>query len=365
MTEPLTPADCDLRDFAFMPLDVVRLRDSDLSIHVTGEEFRAAVLLWCAAWHQVPAASLPDDDKTLAALAGFGRVVAEWKKVRDGALRGWVACNDGRLYHPVVAEKAREAWRGKHQHAYGKLGDRVRKANKARQDQGLEPWVIPSFDDWLSAGMPLERDLFPLEKTTNSAGKDPVSAGNGKDSGRNDDGIPKENPLKGQGEGQGQGELKEERDSAGAQGDEPGAYLPSGTPYGRMAKLLRSRGVDVSPGNPHFRAWVDQGLTEDEAIAGIESARLAKPAPEAIPWAYLAKTLETARAKAAAVPEKGAEPAKPKQSEDRWWLNNAGIDRKGRELGLFARGGESYLDFKDRIFEAIRRRDAAAQEQTA
>ncbi|WP_025517546.1 YdaU family protein [Bordetella trematum] len=159
--------------------------------------------------------------------------------------------------------------------------------------------------------------------------------------------------------------LKEERDSAGAQGDEPGAYLPSGTPYGRMAKLLRSRGVDVSPGNPHFRAWVDRGLTEDEAIAGIEAARLAKPAPEAIPWAYLAKTLETARAKAAAVPEKGAEPAKPKQSEDRWWLNNAGIDRKGRELGLFARGGESYLDFKDRIFEAIRRRDAAAQEQTA
>ena len=25
---PLTPVDCDLRDFAFMPLDVVRLRDA-------------------------------------------------------------------------------------------------------------------------------------------------------------------------------------------------------------------------------------------------------------------------------------------------------------------------------------------------
>ncbi|MGU9992728.1 DUF1376 domain-containing protein [Bordetella avium] len=142
-------------------------------------------------------------------------------------------------------------------------------------------------------------------------------------------------------------------------------YLPSGTVYGQMAKLLRSRGVDVAAGNPHMRAWVDKGLTEEEALAGIEAARLAKPAPEAIPWAYLSKTLETLRAKAAAVPDKAAQSAKPTQTDDRWWLNNAGIDRKGRELGLFARGGESYLDFKDRIFEALRRRDAAAQEQTA
>ncbi|WP_052236199.1 YdaU family protein [Bordetella avium] len=142
-------------------------------------------------------------------------------------------------------------------------------------------------------------------------------------------------------------------------------YLPSGTAYGLMAKLLRSRGVDVAAGNPHMRAWVDKGLTEDEALAGIEAARLAKPAPEAIPWAYLSKTLETLRTKASAVPDKAVQAAKPTQTDDRWWLNNAGIDRKGRELGLFARGGESYLDFKDRIFEALRRRDAAAQEQTA
>lgn len=73
LPEPLTPPDCDLRDFAFMPLDVARLRDSDLAIQIEAEEFRAAVLLWCASWHQVPAASLPDDDKALAALAGYGR----------------------------------------------------------------------------------------------------------------------------------------------------------------------------------------------------------------------------------------------------------------------------------------------------
>jgi len=85
---PLTPADCDLRDFQFMPLDVVRLRDSDIAVLVSGEEFRSAVMLWCAAWHQVPAASLPNDDRLLSQLAGYGRAVGEWEKVKAGALRG-------------------------------------------------------------------------------------------------------------------------------------------------------------------------------------------------------------------------------------------------------------------------------------
>lgn len=124
---PLVPPDVDLRDFAFMPLDVVRLRDSDLSASANGEEFRAAVLLWCAAWHQVPAASLPHDDAILSALAGFGRVVKEWLKVKKGALRGWVLCSDGRLYHPVVAEKARDAWESKK-----KQRDRTAAARAAR-----------------------------------------------------------------------------------------------------------------------------------------------------------------------------------------------------------------------------------------
>lgn len=109
LQEPLTPADLDLRDFDWMPLDVARLRDSDLSVLASGDAFRAAVLLWCAAWHQVPAASLPSEDKLLAHLAGYGRDLDGWASVRDDALRGFVKCSDGRLYHPVVAQKAMEA----------------------------------------------------------------------------------------------------------------------------------------------------------------------------------------------------------------------------------------------------------------
>lgn len=107
MSDPMTPADCDLRGLPFMPLDVVRLGDSDLVALSTGDEFKAAVMLWCKSWLQVPAASLPDDDRILAHLSGTGQ---RWGRVKAVALRGWVLCTDGRLYHPVVAEKAREAW---------------------------------------------------------------------------------------------------------------------------------------------------------------------------------------------------------------------------------------------------------------
>jgi hypothetical protein len=111
--EPLSPQDCDLRNFPFMSLDVVRLRDSEVA-SIDPEAFRAAVLSWCAAWHQVPAGSLPDDDAALCRLLGYGRDLKTWMKVRAaGALQGYVKCSDNRIYHPVVAAKACEAWEKK------------------------------------------------------------------------------------------------------------------------------------------------------------------------------------------------------------------------------------------------------------
>jgi len=109
MKEPLVPAGLDLREFDWMPLDVKRLRDSDLSVLATGDAFRAAVLLWCASWHQVPAGSLPSDNRLLANLAGYGRDLEGWASVKVDAMRGFVECSDGRLYHPVVCDKALEA----------------------------------------------------------------------------------------------------------------------------------------------------------------------------------------------------------------------------------------------------------------
>jgi hypothetical protein len=107
LPQPLTPADCDLAGYRWMPLDVERVIDSDTFGLSTGDEFKTAFRLWAKSWKQVPAASLPNDDKILAHLAGLEP--ATWKKRKAVALRGWILCNDGRLYHPVIAEKALEA----------------------------------------------------------------------------------------------------------------------------------------------------------------------------------------------------------------------------------------------------------------
>lgn len=122
-----------------MPLDVVRLVDSDLAALSTGEEFKAAVLLWCKAWHQVPAASLPDDDRMLAHLAGFGRDIKAWKKVREVALRGFERCDDGRLYHPVIAEKVNDALAAKQrQRAKTANATAARKTRSGQRDDSSE-----------------------------------------------------------------------------------------------------------------------------------------------------------------------------------------------------------------------------------
>lgn len=175
--EPLTPAECDLTDFQYMELDVRRLRDSKFAATPKGDAFRAGIMLWCAAWHQVPAASLPDDDVELANLAGYGRMpisVKEWKKVRADALHGFVKCSDGRLYHPVIAEKAIAAFESKRKYAYEKYCDRLRKENAKRAKEGKPLFGIPSRELWNSGayphGIPPEQEQIPAENAQGSAG---------------------------------------------------------------------------------------------------------------------------------------------------------------------------------------------------
>ncbi len=96
---PLVPPDVDVRDLDGFMLNVERLMASELWALSTGVEFKAAVGLWCRSWKQLPAGSLPNDERILAAFSGAGR---RWRQVRDMALRGFVLCSDGRLYHQVL-----------------------------------------------------------------------------------------------------------------------------------------------------------------------------------------------------------------------------------------------------------------------
>lgn len=169
LPSPPTPPAADLTHFKDMPLEVGRLRDSSLAGVANAEIFRCAVLAWCGSWHQQPAGSLPDDDDELCRLVGLGRDLRTWRKLRAGVLRGWRKFSDGRLYHPVVAEKVIGAWNSTCMHGWQRECDRIRKANKALKDSGKpmdalpeKPPVLlmvwPPDEAWKLGGLPDEED---------------------------------------------------------------------------------------------------------------------------------------------------------------------------------------------------------------
>lgn len=264
--EPLTPADCDLRDFQFMPLDVVRLRDSDLVALETPEACLAAILLWAASWHQVPAASLPNDDRVLANLAGYGRAVKEWQRVKEGAMRGFVFCSDGRFYHSVVAEKAVEAWNAKLERMWKTECARIKKHNQ-RCNTDLP---YPTLEAFLSlrtkptcpeGQIPsVPRDNIPVSPETNgvvptlSPGFTPP-----RDRERDRESKPKE------------------ESNVGGTRTPPAEIEP--TRKGLLSKQLRQLGIDAAPHVMNSDAWTAMLAvrTDDDILAVAEIAKANKP----------------------------------------------------------------------------------------
>lgn len=137
MTEqaPLTPAEADLRNYPFTPMFRSRLFGSSFHARVSDSGWRAGVTLWLKSWDQVPAGSLPDDDIDLCRLAELGRDRKTWEKLKTEALWGWFKCNDGRLYHHVVAEGVNEAWQSKlSQRDRTRAARATKQANRLSQD---------------------------------------------------------------------------------------------------------------------------------------------------------------------------------------------------------------------------------------
>lgn len=123
--EPFTNASHDVSGLDGFMLDTDRLMVSELWALATGDEFKAAIGLWCRAWKQAPAGSLPNDERVLAAFSGAGKA---WPKVRDMALRGFVLCSDGRLYHKTLCEDVVRAAEAKRKRA-----ERTKAATEARR----------------------------------------------------------------------------------------------------------------------------------------------------------------------------------------------------------------------------------------
>jgi hypothetical protein len=104
MGVPLVPPDIVIPRLPWVPIYADRLWESNFFAVATDAEFRAAFCLWLKSWNQTPPGSLPTDDRLLCRLAELGGNLAKWRKVKRIALRHWVECDDGRLYHPVIAE---------------------------------------------------------------------------------------------------------------------------------------------------------------------------------------------------------------------------------------------------------------------
>ncbi|MGS1033132.1 DUF1376 domain-containing protein [Burkholderia glumae] len=336
LPNPLTDPTCDLRSFAFMPLDVVRLRDSDIAALSSADEFRSAVMLWCASWHQVPAASLPDDDRVLAQLAGYGRVVTEWKKVRVGALRGWVKCSDGRLYHPVVAEKARDAWSAKHEQRYKTECARIKKHNQRHGTQ-IE---FPTLDEFLS---PEYRDPVLKDKRKLSPGT------NGESPSGQQHKVPQDVPRETASKGQGEGEVNQKTSGGGTaqavtREDAPNAAAA-------FVEILRSCGVAFVVDDERVAGWPALGATPDDlrtAIGFALARRKREKSDQPLNVGLLNSILPDAIAARAGRTGAGARAA----AAGPWWTSWPGIVAHGRSLDLEQGEHETCPDFKLRVFRA-------------
>lgn len=103
-SRPLPPVepDLDLSGFSWVPLDTAMILK--LIENASPDAVKAALALWAKCWREIPASSLPGDEKRIASLIGIS--AQKWKVVREQAMDGFVLCADGRYYHTLISAQA-------------------------------------------------------------------------------------------------------------------------------------------------------------------------------------------------------------------------------------------------------------------
>lgn len=156
--QPFTPPDCDLTSHTYFPLHYDRLLRSKWWRRASDLARSRNMDLWAHAFREIPAASLPDDDADLADMAGFGRDIGTFLKVKDELLEPWVLCADGRWYHPTLSEVAAELW---------DRMDAKRKANRDRQNahrQRIRDAVVTAKTGAVTRDTPPSSRVTPPEE---------------------------------------------------------------------------------------------------------------------------------------------------------------------------------------------------------
>jgi hypothetical protein len=163
---PLTPPECTLSGYPAVLIDIPRLRQSDFDATTDDAAWRAGVNLWFAAWESTPAGSLRADDASLARAAQLGRDLKAWGRVKAAAMRGFVLCSDGRVYHRTVCEIGLGIWIDKliRRHA-GQRGNRGAQTTEQRQTE------LQSIERQIAQAAACLRALCPTASALTKAAK--------------------------------------------------------------------------------------------------------------------------------------------------------------------------------------------------
>lgn len=246
LPEPLVPAEVDLTGFPSFGLNVERLLASELVALCSPQEGWAALMLWARAWQQKPPGSLPNDEKVLAA---FSRAKS-WKQVREMALRGFILCADGRLYHPMLAAEAMRCWESRLKY----------EADKAKNAEKLRSW---------RAAQQEKNQSKTGSETTDVTGYETGSV-TGYETGK-----------KGKGIGEGKKNKTIGTSTAISAPKSRAIPNPPAQPGDWLAHFRDKHGVEFDPSNVHdrkkvwpiFTAWCDAGLTLERVDAAVITAR--------------------------------------------------------------------------------------------
>lgn len=229
----------------------------------------ALLMLWLAAWTQVPCGSLPNDDQAIRAKC---RVPPKlWATMRDVVMRGWWAADDGRLYHPTLTKRVEEMMTRRRSDSDRKAKERAKKA--------AETVVIP-------AGVPSASHVTPpgLHRESSTDNRLPNT---------NTEDLEREQ------------QAREAEELARSRLEREG-FAP--TPGGAACRAIRQAGIaDANPGHAGLLRLIEGGVTAEELASTAEELVLKGKGK----FALLLATVEGRRkdaADAAAVP---VAPAKP------------------------------------------------------
>lgn len=141
MTKPPPyPADTRAKGWRF-ELDYEQIEQSstwDLAAQASPELRPWLLMMWLVSWKQVPCGSFPADEVVVA--AKIGMPAKTWAKHRELMLRGWIAADDGRIYHETISARVAAMLKAKESERQRKADYRARKdAERAGSGGGTHP----------------------------------------------------------------------------------------------------------------------------------------------------------------------------------------------------------------------------------